>query len=157
MSNEYVNLQKHINDRALDVLKQTQQYEDINRNKILSNIIDEAVKEIDKQLEGPNQAEIKKQLFDSALEGLSKGAMDYNNDPILPLVRSYVKVNIEKYSNLSAEEQSKLISLSDHQLQAIKEGDKRARQEYLESEPKGIDSSLKAHETAKKILSTWGK
>jgi len=157
MSNEYSNLQRHINDRALDILKQAKSYEELNRNRILSNIVEEAVKEIDRQLAGPNQADIQRQMFESALEGLSKGAMEYAHDPILPLIQGYVKQNLEKYSNLSTEEQTKLVALSESQFQAIKESDRRARQEYLETEPKNLDSSLKSHEQVKRVLSGWGK
>jgi len=157
MANEYTNLQKHLNDRAVDLLKQAKTYEELNRNKILTNIVEEAGKEIDRQLAGPGRAEIQRKIFDSALEGLAKGKMEYNNDPILPIVYDYVKTNMQKYTNLTPEEQSKLISLSEAQLHALKESDKRARQEYLEEEPKGLDSTLKAHEQVKKMFATWGK
>ena len=33
----------------------------------------------------------------------------------------------------------------------------RAKQDYLEGEPKGLDSALKAHEQVKKVLAGWGK
>jgi len=157
LANEYQNLQRHINDRANDILKQAKALEEINRNRILSSIVEGATAEIDKQLAGPNKDQIQRQIFESALQGLSKGYMDYNNDPILPLVSSYVKANLEKYSNLTTEEQTKLIALSESQLQSLRESDRRARQEFLEHEPKGIDSGLKAHEQVKKLLNNWGK
>jgi len=156
MANEYQNLQKHINDRALNILQQAKAFEETNKNRILSGIVEGALKEIDTQLK-TNNDEIQKKMFESALEGLSKGYMDYSNDPILPLVQKYVRENLQKYSNLSPEEQSKLICLSESQLQALRDSDRRAKQEYLETEPKGLDSALKAHESVKKIFSTWGK
>lgn len=157
MANEYTNLQKHIHDRAQNILVQAKAFENMNKNRIMSGIIEGATAEIDKQLAGSNSTQIKRAIFESALEGLSKGYMDYNNDPILPLVKSYVKDEVARYTNLSPEEQSKLISLSEAQIQALKDSDKRARKEFLETEPKGLDSSLKAHESVKKTLSTWGK
>jgi hypothetical protein len=33
----------------------------------------------------------------------------------------------------------------------------RAKKDFLETEPKGLDSALKSHEQAKKLLSAWGK
>ena len=39
-------------------------------------------------------------MLDSAIEGLSKGFMDYSNDPILPLVQSIIKKNVDKFANL---------------------------------------------------------
>jgi len=157
MANEYMNLQKHINERAQNLLTQAKSFEEMNRNKIISGIVEGANAEIDRQLSGPNAKEIKKAIFDSALEGLSKGYMDYNNDPILPLIQNYVKSEMQRYSNLSPEEQSKLISLSEAQIQALKDADQKARRDFLETEPKGLESSLKAHEQVKKILSSWGK
>jgi hypothetical protein len=157
LANEYQNLQRHINDRAHDILKNAKAMEEINRNRILGSIVEGATAEIDTQLSGPNKDEIHRQMFESALIGLSKGYMDYSNDPILPLVSDYVKRNMEKYSNLSTEEQTKLIALSETQLQSLRDADRRARQEFLEHEPKGVDSSLKAHEQVKKILGNWGK
>lgn len=157
MANEYTNLQKHIHDRAQNLLIQAKTFEDLNKNRILSGIIEGANAEIDRQLAGSNSTQIKRAIFESALEGLSKGYMDYNNDPILPLVKSYVQGEVARYTSLSQEEQSKLISLSEAQIQALRDSDKRARQEFLETEPKGLDSSLKAHEQVKKTLASWGK
>jgi len=67
LANEYQNLQRHINDRAHEVLKQAKAMEEINRNRILSNIVEGATAEIDKQLEGPNKDEIQRKMFESAL------------------------------------------------------------------------------------------
>jgi len=157
MANEYTNLQKHINERAQNLLSQAKSFEEMNRNKIITGIVEGANAELDRQLSGPNASEIKKAMFDSALEGLSKGYMDYNNDPILPLIQNYVKSEMQRYSSLSAEEQSRLISLSEAQIQALKDADQKARRDFLETEPKGLDSSLKAHEQVKKVLAAWGK
>jgi len=157
MAQEYTILQKHISDRAVDLLKQAKTLEDLNRNKILTNIIEDASKEIDRQLSGPNRGDILRKSFDSALEGLANGKMVYNNDPILPLVQDFVKSSLQKYSSLTADEQNKLIALSESQIQALKDSDKRARQEFLEEEPQGLDSALKSHEQVRKMFATWGK
>jgi hypothetical protein len=157
MANEYTNLQKHINERAQNILTQAKSFEDLNRNRIITGIVEGANAEIDRQLNGPNSKEIKDAIFNSALEGLSKGYMDYNNDPILPLIRNYVRSEMERYQSLSPEEQSKLISLSETQIQALRDSDQKARRDFLETEPKGLESSLKAHEQVKKILGAWGK
>ena len=57
-------------------------------------------------------AAIKKQMFKSALLGLSKGQMEYENDPILPLVIKSIQDNVERMKNLTQEEQVQLISLT---------------------------------------------
>jgi len=157
MANEYTNLQKHISDRAQNVLTQAKSFEEMNRNKILHGIVEGANAELDRALAGPNADEIKRAMFNSALQGLSKGYMDYSNDPVLPMIQDYVRREMDRYSNLSVEEQSKLISLSENQMQALRDSDRKAKHDYLEGEPKGLESSLKAHEHVKKLLSTWGK
>lgn len=43
-------------------------------------------------------------MLDSAIIGLSKGYMDYQNDPILPIVQDYIKTNTSKYAELPIEE-----------------------------------------------------
>jgi len=157
LANEHQNLQRHITERAVNVLKQAQTFEEMNRTKVLQNIVDEASKEIDRQLQGPQRAEILRQMFESALTGLSKGTMEYSNDPIMPIVQNYIKTNASKYSNLPIEEQRKLVSLTETQIQSLRDYDRKAKREFLETEPKGLDSALKSHETARKILTTWGK
>jgi hypothetical protein len=157
MANEYTNLQKHISERATNILTQAKSFEEMNRNKILSGIVEGANAELDRALAGPQAEEIKRAMFNSALEGLSKGYMEYNNDPVLPLIQRYVKSEMERYTSLSEEEQSKLISLSEAQIQSLRDSDRKAKQDYLEGEPKGLDSSLKAHEHVKKVLASWGK
>ena len=76
-------------------------------------------------------------MFESALIGLSKGVMEYENDPILPIVNNYIKVNTAKYSNISADEyifyqkvwfltrQRKLVSLTESQISTLKDLDKK--------------------------------
>jgi len=138
-------------------LAQAKSFEEMNRNKILSGIVEGANAELDRALAGPQSEEIKRAMFNSALEGLSKGYMEYNNDPVLPLIQNYVRREMDRYTSLSEEEQSKLISLSEAQIQSLRDSDRKAKQDYLEGEPKGLDSSLKAHEHVKKVLASWGK
>eukprot|EP00331_Platyophrya_macrostoma_P008522 CAMPEP_0176430664 /NCGR_PEP_ID=MMETSP0127-20121128/14378_1 /TAXON_ID=938130 /ORGANISM="Platyophrya macrostoma, Strain WH" /LENGTH=383 /DNA_ID=CAMNT_0017812577 /DNA_START=37 /DNA_END=1188 /DNA_ORIENTATION=+ len=157
LANEYINLQRHIADRAVNILKQAQMFEDINKNRFLQNIITEATAEIDKALEGPQKEEIQNQMLESAIRGLAKGYMDYEGDPILPLVQKVIRRNVEKFTKLSAEEQKKLLSLTDAQLSTLKQMDKRAKEEYLHTEPKGLDASLKQYDVVKKMLASWGK
>lgn len=48
LANEYLNLRKHISERTLNILKQTQAYEESNKQKLYMNLIEEASKTIDK-------------------------------------------------------------------------------------------------------------
>jgi len=48
MANEYSNLQKHISERATNLLAQAKSFEEMNRNKILSGIVEGANAELDR-------------------------------------------------------------------------------------------------------------
>ena len=76
-------------------------------------------------MKGPKAKEIQDKMFESALEGISKGVMEYNNDPILPLVLVVVKEKVSKIQNLSKEEQIKMVSLTDSQLASIRAADQK--------------------------------
>jgi len=157
LANEYINLQKHIAERAVGILKQVQQYEDINKNKFVQNMIDEASAEVDKALTGSNKEEIQNKILESAIKGLAKGSMEYEGDPILPLVRASIRRNLDKYEKMSADDQKKVVALSESQLQALRDADRRLKEEYLHTEPKSLDASVKGHESVKKMMSNWGK
>ena len=51
-------------------------------------------------------------MFQSALEGIRKGRMEYENDPLLPILSEEIMKRTEAYKGLSAEEESKLLSLT---------------------------------------------
>lgn len=48
-------------------------------------------------------------MFQSALEGIRKGRMEYENDPLLPILTEEIMKRTEAYKGLSAEEESKLL------------------------------------------------
>jgi len=52
---------------------------------VLQKIIDDAISQLDKGLEGAS-SDVQSKMLDSAIDGLSKGYMEYANDPLLPLV-----------------------------------------------------------------------
>ena len=47
MANEHLNLQRHITDRTLSILKQVEVYEENNKQRYLQGIIERASAEID--------------------------------------------------------------------------------------------------------------
>ena len=48
-------------------------------------------------------------MLDSSIDGLSKGYMDYNNDPLMPFILKSIEENVKKLTSLSVEE-SELIN-----------------------------------------------
>jgi hypothetical protein len=103
-----------------------------------------------------NKAHIESAFFDIALEGISNGRMSFEKDPILPYVLETISQTVEKFNKISPEEQNKIVSLSEDQLHQIRANDARARDEFLNNQPK-IDGSLRNNEIVGKILSRWGK
>ena len=49
-----------------------------------------------------------------------------------------------------------MVALTSEQLAIIRNADSRARDEYLQTEPK-IDGSLRNNPTVAKVLSSWGQ
>lgn len=156
LANEYLRLQTHITNRALNILKQAQAYETMNQAALLQKLIDDALIAIDQSLKGDKKAEVLAKSLDSAIDGLSKGFMDYQNDPLLPLILASIENNVKKITTLSAQEQANLISLTAEQLKSIKDSDVRTRREFLETLP-NLDNNVKNIESVKKVLTSWGK
>lgn len=79
-----------------------------------------------------------------ALEGIASGKMDYAKDPILPFIVSTIQKTVDKFNNISVEDQNKLVKLTADQLESIRNSDVRMRDEFLKNEPK-VDGTLKAN------------
>jgi len=103
-----------------------------------------------------NKAKIEGDFFEIALEGIAKGKMSFEKDPILPYVLQTINQTVEKFNKISPEEQNKIVSLSEDQLQQIRTNDTRVRDEFLSNQPK-IDGSLRNNPIVGKILNRWGQ
>jgi hypothetical protein len=67
-------------------------------------LVNNALNELDESLKGPNKDRVLAESLESAIEGLSKGFMDYQRDPLLPLILERVKKEANTITSLSAEE-----------------------------------------------------
>ena len=141
MISEQVALKNHLHSRAEFILKEAESIENVNQNKIISSVMDETLASIDVAYKN-NKEQIEAAMFDLALEGIAQGKMDYSKDPILPHVLDTISKTVDKFSKISPEDQSKMVSLTEEQLSAIRTvGD-----EYIQTEPK-IDGSLRQNPT----------
>lgn len=102
-----------------------------------------------------NKEQIEAAMFNLALEGIAEGKMDYAKDPILPHIVETINKTVDKFGLISQEEQENMVALTQDQLANIRTADARARDEYIQSEPK-IDGSLRTNPTVAKVLSEWG-
>jgi len=118
------------------MLNAIERYEQTNLKSIVSSISTDSFAEISKQLADPTaRAAIQDQFFQSALAGLRKGVMEYENDPLLPILQNEISKRTDSYKNLTAEEEQKLLMLNDTQKRAILDSDKAAKATYLASTP----------------------
>jgi len=62
-------------------------------------------------------------MFDSALIGISKGQMTYENDPLIGIAQETIRTEVAKVTSLSEAEQLRLVALTDNQMKVLKESD----------------------------------
>jgi uncharacterized protein (DUF2225 family) len=144
-----------LNSRAQTVLKAAEGFEDINSRKIIEKLVEEARLSLDKVYEN-NKAKIEGDIFKLALQGLEEGRMDYGKDPILGLIAENINSTIQRFEKMTPEEQQKLISLTEEQIQQLKNIDKRQKDEFLNNAPK-VDGPLKENVVVAKVLENWSK
>lgn len=72
--------------------------------------------------------------------------MTYKNDPLLPILQTEIANRTSAYANLSAEEEAKLLSLSDENKKVIASSDRRAKEEFLKSAPSINNPGVRMHE-----------
>ncbi len=87
--------------------------------------MEETLKSIDVAYQN-NKKKIEAEIFELALKGIEKGRMDYANDPILPYVIETINKTVDRFSNISKEEQEKLVALTEDQLTSLRNLDNRA-------------------------------
>lgn len=103
--NEQLRLQKHVTDRAHNILNQTVLFEKRNQSKLLNDVIEKALRKLDDAMKDDSTREaVENQIFQSALIGLSKGQMTYENDPLLPMILETIHNEVAQIKNLSVEE-----------------------------------------------------
>lgn len=66
----------------------------------------------------------KKSSFESALDGIRKGEMNYQIDPVLPILKDQIIARTTKYRNMSQEEESAILSLSQDQKVSVSKTDR---------------------------------
>lgn len=71
--------------------------------------------------------------------------MEYENDPLLPILQGEIQQRTAAYKSLTALEEQKLLMLNEDQKQAILAQDKSAKQGYLSAQPALNHAGVKAH------------
>lgn len=74
MINEQIALKNHIHERAEAILKQAEEIERTNQNKIISDVMGQTLKSVDIAYQ-QHKTKIEDAFFEIALEGIAKGRM----------------------------------------------------------------------------------
>jgi len=118
------------------MLKQIENFELSNLKANMKEIAFGSLDKILKQVEDPaTNSEIKESAFQSALLGISKGTMTYENDSILPMIEAEMQERLQKFQGLTAEEESKLLALTDDQKIIVADNDRKLKNEFLVQAP----------------------
>lgn len=82
--------------------------------------------------------------------------MEYENDPLLPILQEEIVQRTAAYKNLSAEEEQKLLMLNDAQKKAVVDQDKQAKNIFLARSPSITNAGVKAHEKFQMYVTSIG-
>lgn len=108
------------------MLKSVQNFENQNLKNHLKKI---AVESFDKITESLNneqsRKEIQKASFKSALQGIRSGIMQYESDPLLPMLQSEMTSRINHFKGLSPADESKLLKITTDQRKIIVDNDRK--------------------------------
>lgn len=124
VANEQLNLKRHIQQRATNLLNAAKGMENRNRQEQVNAVLAKALEEVDKLQKNIPKSVIDAS-FDAALDGIRAGAMDYKNDVVLPMILEKIKGEVNKIKGLSQEQQKKLVALTEGQLQQLRNMDEQ--------------------------------
>ena len=109
LTSERLEVEKHMHERALAMLRTIYNFEQGNLRAELKRIVNEALESSLNQLRNEQQSELHSSAFASALEGIRRGEMNYREDPILPLVLEKIRAATQRLKNLTPEQEAQLL------------------------------------------------
>ena len=146
MASQRVALENSYHQRAANMIASVRRMEVTNMNTEIQKQVVQAFATVKAQIQSEGaEGELQQKSFDSALDGIRKGRMDYELDPILPLFHEEVKARTERLLQLAPEEESKMLSLTADQKRILGEADKKQKLEFLQKPPAVTNASLKAN------------
>lgn len=146
LTNSRSTLETHVHNRAANMLASIESFEAANLKGLLNGIGAAAVEKMQAALNDPEaMKEINEAAFQSALKGIASGSMTYQGDPLLPILQNEVEARTNAYANISAAEESKLMSLTADHRRIIAENDRKAKQEFLQKLPSVSNPGVRMH------------
>jgi hypothetical protein len=153
LTNEKLNVEQHFHGRALNMLKMIQNFENQNLRNHLRQIALGSFEKLQAAIADPvAKQDIQKQAFQAALSGIRSGVMKYEQDPLLPYLQNEMQSRIAHFKGLSAEEESKLLSLTPEQRRSVADNDRKAKIDYLGTVPNINNPGIKSHEKYKNFV-----
>jgi hypothetical protein len=153
LTNEKLNVEAHFHGRAVNMLKQVAAFEQANLRNHLREIALGSFDKVAAAIKEPGTKDsVQQAAFQAALAGIRSGLMKYEHDPLLPLLQSEMQARIAHFKGLSAEEESKLLSLTKEQRKVIADNDRKAKVEYLSTAPNINNPGIKSHEKYKNFV-----
>jgi len=150
LTNQKLAAESNFHTRSVTMLNQIASFENANMKKELKDIAIGSVDSVFAMVKDPaHEADIQRASFLSALAGIKKGVMTYENDPILPLIQEQMESKLAKFQGLSSEEESKLLSLTPEQRGIVVENDRKIKNEFLGAAPAINHGSIKMSESYK--------
>jgi hypothetical protein len=135
LENSKLLLKKHTYERAMSILRATERFEKDNLTTVMRDVLDKAVARLGEDIKGAGAKEIKKQAFQDALNGIRKGKMRYENDPLLPRLLKYIEEFRAKAEKMTEAEQAQLLGLNKEQKAVIMGTDLKAEEAFVKSLP----------------------
>lgn len=78
--------------------------------------------------------------------------MTYKEDLVLPLIEKEMADRLQKFKGLSADEETKLLALSNEQKKIVAENDRKLKNEFLTAAPAITHGTVKGNEKYKNYL-----
>ena len=152
LENQRASLNTHFQERTISMLNNIKNLENNNVKAETNRIAETALNNVLLKVKDASQnKEVLDASFESALNGLRKGVMQYENDKVLPLFLEELSKLSQPVLNLSPEEENKKFALTNDQKKYLIELDRRARQDFLTKEPE-VSSAIKNTATYKSIV-----
>lgn len=153
LQNEKKNLDKNYYDRTVSMLKTIKSLEDSNVKNKIKEVTESALKDLSEFVSDPKRKEeLHKSSFETALKGLSKGEMNYENDIVLPYFVNQFSAKSNALKKLTLEEETAMFALSKDQKKFVVDNDKRAKLDYLSQAPNVSSAGVKNSKEYKAIV-----
>jgi len=144
LTNSRNEVERHFHVRAHNMLQSIERFEQSNLKTLLNNVTSSAVSKVNEALANPQEKErILQASFESALNGIRAGKMEYVNDPLLPILTEEISRRSKELKSLNAAEESKLLSLNADQKRIVAENDKKDKEAFLHQIPSISNPGIK--------------